>query len=250
VYRVGHAAPSPYAAYLAAVLACGCGAAVRALPAGHLLGLLNGGAPAPDVVAPVARRVAGIAVRRSSLDPRELTTWHGVPVTSVGRTLVDLAAVLDEERLARACHEAAVRHRVEPRGVIAVLHRHPTAPGSARLRSVLLGESAVTLSRLERLFLELLREHGLPLPRTNVVVGRRLVDCRWPDHRLIVELDGYRYHHTRHAWEQDRRREREARAAGYDIRRYTWRDVAEEPAAMLRELRQIFAHSAPGEGAA
>ena len=65
------------------------------------------------------------------------------------------------------------------------------------------------------------RKNGLALPETNRVAGGRRVDCRWPERRLTVELDGYRYHRSRHAWEQDRRREREARARGDEFRRYT-----------------------------
>jgi very-short-patch-repair endonuclease len=71
------------------------------------------------------------------------------------------------------------------------------------------------------------------------LLGRR-VDCRWPDHRLTVELDSYRYHHSRHAWEQDRRREREARARGDEFRRYTYGDVFESPGRMLAELRDLL----------
>jgi hypothetical protein len=65
------------------------------------------------------------------------------------------------------------------------------------------------------------------------------VDCRWPEQRLTVELDSYRYHQSRHAWEQDRRREREARVRGDEFRRYTWSDV-EEPRLMLAELRNLL----------
>jgi very-short-patch-repair endonuclease len=71
-------------------------------------------------------------------------------------------------------------------------------------------------------------------------VGGHRVDCRWPEHRLTVELDSYRYHHSRHAWEQDRQREREARARGDQLRRYTWRDVAEDPEPMLAGLRSLL----------
>jgi hypothetical protein len=67
------------------------------------------------------------------------------------------------------------------------------------------------------------------------------VDCRWPTHSLTVELDGYRYHRSRHAWEQDRRREREARARGDDFRRYTYGDVLESPDLMLAELKKLIA---------
>lgn len=80
---------------------------------------------------------------------------------------------------------------------------------------------------------------------TNRVAGGRRVDCRWPAHRLTVELDSYRYHASRHAWEQDRRREREARARGDEFRRYTYGDVLESPELMLRELRALLSPRHP-----
>jgi very-short-patch-repair endonuclease len=66
------------------------------------------------------------------------------------------------------------------------------------------------------------------------------VDCRRPEHRITVELDGYRYHHSRHAWERDRRREREARQRGDEFRRYTYADVEEEPTLMMAELHVLL----------
>lgn len=97
----------------------------------------------------------------------------------------------------------------------------PNVRGARKLRRVLHGDVKVTLSRLERAFLALLRRNDLPLPETNRRVGERRVDCHWPARRLTVELDSYRFHASRHAWEQDRRREREARARGDEFRRYT-----------------------------
>jgi very-short-patch-repair endonuclease len=105
---------------------------------------------------------------------------------------------------------------------------------------VLHGEVKVTLSRLESRFLSRLMRASLPLPQTNCPAGGRFVDCRWPAHRLTVELDGYRYHASRHAWERDRQREREARARGDEFRRYTYADVFEDPSFMLRELRTLL----------
>ena len=129
-------------------------------------------------------------------------------MTTVARTIVDLAAELSRDELARACHEAGVRHRTTPAQVEAVLARRPRAKGATTSRTVLRGEVRVSLSELERRFLALLRKAGLVLPQTNRVAGGRRVDCRWPELRLTVELDSYTYHHSRHAWEQDRRRER------------------------------------------
>jgi hypothetical protein len=113
------------------------------------------------------------------------------------------------------------------------------------LRAVLRGEFRVTLSKLEKRFLSVLRRAGLPLPRTNRPAGGRRVDCRWPELHLTVELDSYRYHHSRHAWEQDRRREREAYARGDEFRRYTYRDVLEGPELMLAELPGLLRGDAP-----
>jgi very-short-patch-repair endonuclease len=243
VYRVGHRAPSVDADYMAAVLACGDGALLCDLAAGHLLRLVKDGPPQPEVVARTQRRIDGVKTRRCrKLETVDDTKVRLIPVTSVPWTLVDLAAVLDADALARACHEAGVRYRTTPASVDAVLARRPTAPGAAVLRSVMRGDVRVSLSKLESAFLELLREHGLPLPETNRVAGGRRVDCRWPDHRLTVELDSYRFHNSRYSWDQDRQREREARARGDEFRRYAWHDVFEDPRVMLRDLRALLGH--------
>jgi very-short-patch-repair endonuclease len=168
-------------------------------------------------------------------------------VTTPAETLVDLAAAVDERELARACHEAGVRHHTTPKQVEAVLARRANTPGAAKLRRVLRGDAKVSLSKLESAFLALLRDERLPLPETNRPAGGRRVDCRWPRLKLTVELDSYRYHRSRHAWEQDRRREREAYARGDDFRRYTYGDVFESPRLMMEELRLLLrsAQSAP-----
>ena len=241
VYRVGHRAPSVESRYLAAVLACGEGALLSGRAAGHLFGILSGRPPAPEVTAPTERRVKGVKPRRSRrLGPSDRTRWRGVPVTTVARTLVDLAASLPVDELARACHEAGVRHGTTPAQVEAVLARRPSSPGAARLREVLRGDARVVLSKLEKSFLARLRQERLPLPVMNRPAGGRRVDCRWPARGLTVELDGYRYHHSRHAWEQDRRREREAHARGDEFRRYTYGDVFESPERMLAELHALL----------
>ena len=282
VYRVGHAAPSREATYLAAVLACGPGALLAGPAAAHLWRLIKGRPPRPEVLAPTDRRVPGVIVHRarhevaearheaaeasrSHRDPSgppplaagagaprgserrlpDAAVCLGIPVTSVPRTLVDLAATLPAPALARACHEAGVLHRTTPRQVEAILARRPNATGARALRRILHGDEPVTLSPLERRFLARLREAGLPLPETNRSASGRRVDCRWPDRHLTVELDSYRFHNSRHAWEGDRQREREARARGDEFRRYTWRDVDENPGAMLRELGRLLASRRP-----
>lgn len=237
VYRVGHEAPSVLASYTAAVKACGDGAALSGRAAAHLLGLLKSRRPPPpDVTAPTERRVASVRTRRRNLDPREITTVRGIPVTTVAKTLVDLAADLTDDDLARACHEANVKYRTTPAQTASAIARCSRTPGVQKLRRVMTGDTKVTLSKLERLFLKLLRDAGLPLPETNVLVGSHCVDCRWPEHEVTVELLGYRFHNSRYAWEQDHARRRAARARGDAFLQFTWDDVTSHAQATLAEL--------------
>ena len=240
VYRVGHMAPSSHATFIAAVYACGEGAALSGRAAGHLLGLLKGTAAGAggDSAARADRR--GRATRRSR--DIEATRWDGIPVTTPARTLVDLAG--DAQRLASSAapctkQASATAPRLRTSRQSSQGARH--AKGTKTLRAILRGDTPITLSRLESAFLRLLRANDLPLPTTNRRAGGRFVDCRWPDHKLTVELDSYRYHASRHAWEQDRKRERQAYARGDQFRRYTWEDVTRNSRPILRELRAVLA---------
>ncbi len=185
-----------------------------------------------------------MACRHRVLERQDKARRRGIPITTVPLTLVDLAAPLTQPRLARAFHQASVLFRTTPAEILATLARRPNSPGAAKLQTVLHGGERVTLSELESRFLTLLRANDLPLPATNTRFGRRRLDCHWPDRRLVVELDSYRFHGSRHAWEEDRRRERLVRARGDEFRRYTWDDVFEAPALMLRELRVLLQDSA------
>ncbi len=246
VYRVGHRALSMESRYLGAVLACGHGALLSGRAAAQLLALTNGPPPPPEVIAPDSRRVPGVITRRyRKLHADDATLYRRIPVTSVPRTLVDLAAVLDLEDLARACHEAGVKHDTTPAQVDAALRRRPGAKDAAKLRSIMSGEVQVALSKLERRFRDLLRTARLPIPVMNKVAGERRVDCRWPDHRLTVELNSYRYHNSRHSWQGDYDRAREAYARGDEFRQYTWRDVFEDPSRMMAELVRLLPQGNP-----
>jgi very-short-patch-repair endonuclease len=247
VYRVGHRAPSLEATYLAAVLAAGDGALLGGRAAAYLWGLTRGAVPPPVVITATERRIEGVRTRRCrTFDRCDATVCRGIPVTTVARTSVDVAGELSETELARACHEAGVRYGLTPNAVVEVLERRPWSPGARKLRRVTEGTVPVTLSTLESRFLKLLHAERLPLPVTNRPAGGRRVDCRWPEHRLTVELDSYQFHNSRHSWEQDRRREREARARGDEFRRYSYGDVLEQPALMLRELHSLVSASRPG----
>jgi hypothetical protein len=233
VYRVGHRAPSVEADYLAAVWACGDGAVLSGKAAAYLYGLLRGGPAAAEVTAPTERQGARRSARVCN---EEATTFKRIPITTIQRTLIDIAPGLGLDDLAYACHQAAVKHRTTPHHVQAAIARQPNAPSAANLKAILFGDFRLTLSKLEKRFLERLTEAGLPLPQTNKVASGLYVDCRWPDHALTVELDSYTFHNSRHAWERDRAREREARARGDDFRRFTYDDVFQRGAAVIAEL--------------
>jgi hypothetical protein len=124
-----------------------------------------------------------------------------------------------------------VRHDCGPDNIEACIARNPHKPGTAKLRRAL--GSDVTLSDLEDGFLELLKRHCLPRPRTNIDRHGDKVDCRWPAHDLTIELVSYRYHATRHAFEQDIARRRRS-----DHIAYTYGDVFEHSHSMIADLRR------------
>lgn len=245
VYRVGHAAPSTLATYAAAVKACGPGAALSGFAAAWLWGVIRSAPPPPEVTCRTRRSVRGVRTRRSrGLTATEVTTHYAILATTLPRTIVDLAPRLEPPALARVFHEGVAKHRLRPEHVEGILALHPSAPGAKRLRRVIRGDERVLLSELESRFIALLHAEGLPLPETNRPDGGRWLDCTWPAQNLVVELDSYAFHSTRHAWEEDRRRERLVRARGLEFRRYTWDDVAGASPLMLAELRGLLGSAA------
>lgn len=179
----------------------------------------------------------GIVIHRvATLHRLDHALYGGIPMTAVPRTLLDMAPRLSPAELARACHEAWVRHQTQPRWIMDCIDRNPGKPGAAKLRAAL-GADA-TLSELEDGFLELLRNHGMPPPRTNIDVRSDKVDCHWPDLGLTIELLGYRFHASRLAFESDvARRRRSTHLA------FTWGDVFERPRQTIAELRAAYTSS-------
>jgi hypothetical protein len=232
---------------MAGVLASGDGSLLYGVAAGHLLRLVKRAPSAPHVLTPTERRIDGLVTRRCrDITVVQSTIVRNIPVITVPETLVALAAVQTDEALARSCHEAGVLYGTTPAMVGAVLERDRSVKGAGTLRAIMAGDIQVSLSKLERGFVQLLIEHLLPQPITNRLAGAHRVDCRWPDHRLTVELDGYRFHNSRHSWRQGLIREREARARGDEFRRYDWDDVFVDPAHMLAELKELLSRpSAP-----
>jgi very-short-patch-repair endonuclease len=250
VYRVGHAAPSTEATYMAAVKAAGRGALLYGRAAAWVLGIVKGKPPPPEVLTASHPRITGVRVHRTRrIHRNDRGLWRGIPVTSAARTFVDLAPELAADELARAFHEAGIRHHITPDHVEEVLSRRPTSPDAAKVRAVTSGEENVVLSRLEAKFLSDLRATGeRQLPVTNQPAGTKRVDCQWPELGLIIELDSYRYHRSRHAWEQDRRRERDARRRGEELHRFKHDDVFLRGPETAAEARRLIATRSRSRG--
>jgi hypothetical protein len=250
VYAVGHLALTREGRWMAAVLAGGPGAVLSHRTAAALWGVHQQSAGPIDVTVGDRRRPRpGLRFHRSALPRDEVTVRNGISVTTVPRTLLDLASVLARDRLERAVHEADVLRLADPLSVPQIMARHHRCPGTAALRSALGTRPQITRSELEHSFLHLLTRHEIDPPRTNALItvaGDRTfeVDCLWKRRRLIIELDGRAVHDTAQAFERDRERDRLLTLAGWRVARFTWRHVAERPAEVAAHTRALLALAA------
>jgi very-short-patch-repair endonuclease len=249
VYLLGHPVPPPYALELAAVFACSPRSLLSNRDAAYLWRLLAASERPTSISVTVVGRNprprAGIRLHRVASIPRdEIRTRHGIPLTSPARTLLDLAATSPRD-LERALAEAYAKHLVRHAELVTLVARHPRHRGVARLRALIEGDPAFTRSEAERHLLALIRKAKLPLPEVNVYLGPYEVDFLWRRERVIVEVDGYAFHSSRRAFEDDRRRDADLAAHGYRVIRITWRQIVSEPAAVLVRLAQTLARSRP-----
>jgi hypothetical protein len=246
VYAVGHDRLAPEGHWLAAVYAGGEDAALSHRSAAQLWDLLRHGGRV-EVTTPAARRDRGnVHYFRSSVEPCDRTIHRGIPVTTVARTLLVLGAV-EPRRVAKAFEQADVLRLLDVDELQRLVERHPRRPGTSAIRSVLASAAdwrGITRSELECRFRALLEAADLPLPLLNcrVTLGDITVeaDAVWRDAGLIVELDGYAFHRTAAAFERDRARDRAAVAAGWRVIRITWRQLADDPRAVVRDLRRAL----------
>jgi very-short-patch-repair endonuclease len=248
VYAVGHRALSRHGRWLAAVLACGEQALLSHRSAAALWGLRRGAPGRIDVTAPGRSRhgLPGIAVHRvRRLHPDDRARRESIPVASVARTLLDLAEVLGSQELERAFEDAERLRLLDLRAIDGVMRRSRGRRGLRPLRKLLadLAPAPHTRSELERSFVELCRDHELRAPGINALVNGYEVDMLWPEQRVIVELDGHAFHHTRAAFERDRLRDAALQLAGYRVVRLTWLRLAREPAAVADLVRRLLSHA-------
>lgn len=236
VYALGHSSVPVEGRLVAAVLHAGQGASLSHATAAWWWGLIN---PEPTVVDVSAPGSSGSLERVRVHHPRviDATRWRRLPVTTVPRTLLDLAAEASIDLVRRALAQADYRHLLRLDAVAAVCGQG--RPGSVLLREALDRHEprlAMTRSELERRFLELCEAAGIPLPEVNVVVTGWTVDGLWRDARVIVELDGRDNHSSPGQIERDRRKDLQLRAAGYVVLRYTWAQIIFEGPAVIADL--------------
>ncbi len=215
--------------------------------AGHLHDLLTrSGTP---VVVSTWRghpdRREGVELHRVQLAADERTTCDGVPVTSIARTLLDLAGVLQDRPFEQALARGLRLTDATEQELLQIAARYPRRPGAARLRAILAADEppAMTRSEAEERFLALIRDGELPMPQVNVRVHGFEIDFYWRAQAVAVEIDGLTYHATRAAQQRDRRRDSSLGAAGMRVLRFTWADLTARPQATLVKVALALANT-------
>ena len=247
VYAVGHANPTRDGWFLAAVKACGVGAALCLWSSAAVQSIITWEGRYPDVLvkgesAPQHERING---HRSSYLPAEhITMVRGIPTTTAERTLLDLAAVMPEHRLRRAVRQSQFLKLTTIPSLVAVLHGPGPKRGRKKLARILATGAAPTQSELEDVVLDLVLRGGFVHPLVNeplFIAGRRIVpDFRWPAQRLVIEADGP-HHDDPLERAADKERQRILEAHGDRVIRVTWEQAIARPGATLRRVSEAGA---------
>jgi hypothetical protein len=244
VYAIG--TPSREGRWLAAVLACGDDAVLSHRSAAALWGIREERRHAVDVtvVTRAGRTRDGVHVYDgSALTAPEIATCDAIPCTSVPRTLLDLASLVDRRSLERAVDRAETLRIFDLHATMEAIGRHRGRRGVKALADVLdaYAEPMITRSAAEECFLALVRTAGLPRPLVNASIAlddgtAYSPDFLWRDARLIVEIDGRAYHARRSAFNHDRRRDRRLALAGFETRRYAASELMDDPERVRSEV--------------
>lgn len=230
VYALRYRQTHPHAVALAAVLACGPGAFLSHESAEALWGLRRWPRP-PEVTAPHHRRRPGIRTHRTTtLQPGDVTTHFGIRTSSAARTIADTAGRRTDAQLARAVNDARRNGHLPRHQLETLLQRSP------RIHDLIDPDQAPTRSQLEDAFVAFIRRYGLPMPRLNVVLHGYEVDALFAPQRLIVELDGWRFHNDRRSFEAERERDGHFREHGYETHRLTAARLTAREAGRLQRI--------------
>jgi hypothetical protein len=244
VYAVGHRRLDWHGRCLAAVLACAPAYASHA-SAGWIWGLLRYEPGTFDVTAPTRRRgKTAFRLHHAGLEPQDCTEREGIPVLSLARTHLDLAATLSPARVARTLERSEELQLFDLAAFDELLARVTHHPGVKPLREALdlyRPDPTFTRSGVEERFLNLVKVAGLPLPAMNYNVAGLELDAYWEAERFAVELDVYETHGTRAAFERDRLRQEDLLLAGIEMDRITGPRLKREPTRVMERLGRLLA---------
>lgn len=245
VYAVGHTALSLHGKCLGAVLGCGSGALLSHWSAAWLLGLMPATAPVPvHVTTPIPRRKRlGLLIHRSrTFADEDRALREGIPVTSVARTALDLAARVRSRSVNRVLQRSEELGLFDLSDFESVLDRNRGHRGRRPLRRAIAiyEPPPFTRSGLEERFFELVLAHGLPRPATNYVEAGCELDAYWPELRFAVELDVFETHGTRLSFEEDRVRQEELKLAGVELIRVTGPRLKREPRRVMERIERLL----------
>ena len=245
VYAVGHRALRREGVWWAGVLTCPDGAVLSHATAAAAWDLRAAGGGRIHVTVPARQRVRqpGLTVHRPrSLRADEVTTCGGIPITTPGRTILDLASTgLRGRRLEATLERGELLRILDFAELGRLLARRPSRAGSAALAALLAryaGGATVTRSELEERFLAVCDRFGLPRPRVNSRIEGREVDFLWVGAGLIVEVDGFEFHRGPSAFTADRERDVALVLAGYRVLRFTWEQVTRRPRYVAQSVRR------------
>ena len=241
VYSVGHPPTTPHQRAAAAVLACGPGAALSHSSAMNLWGYWRQWDKPFEVTVVGDRRASGIRVHRSTtLRRQDVTVQLGIRVTTPARTLLDMSLRLKDKALKRAVSDALHSPWMTKDQLAETLARHPTAPGSKRIAALIGVSGTPTRSGWEDEFPKFCADHGLPAPIMGEPLHGYILDALFPVEKVIVELDGWEFHKSKIAFEDDRERDAEMLAHGYVTVRMTWERIHGRPRREARRLQNIL----------
>jgi very-short-patch-repair endonuclease len=249
VFAFGHRAPTELGDETAALLAAGDDAVLSRLSAAVLWGLLPPASGDGLIHITLPGRhgptLPGVHIHRTrALTSADVRVRQGLPVVSPACALLDIAELVTARQFELACDQAMVDRIVTPGQIAELLARTSGRRAGVLLAAELarLSEGpTLTRSEAEELFLRLIRLAMLPVPRVNSRAHGYEIDFYWPQQRFAVEVDGYRFHSSRRAFEHDRRKDAALQAAGIIVLRVTWRQLQDEPFAIVARVAQCLA---------
>ena len=250
VYALHGPPHSPHQRYLAAQYACGSSSLLGGFCAAAVCSLSENWPGLPEIVAPAGagRRRKGIHVRTSWVDPRDRAVRHGIPCTTPGRTIIDCAHRAGAEGTEDLIFAADSRRLLDRARFEQLADEHRGRPGIGNVLAVITDDPAELRSRNEIRMFRICRRFSLPRPlcnhRIDAAGSTFYADFCWPEIKLIVEADSWRWHGGRRASEDDRNRDQILMIAGWHVIHFTRDQIKNKPGEVGPRLQAIMARFA------